>query len=447
MNLYNIIDVNCLLVVNGGTKISTETGDFILLVAFYILTCGAIFSDFVVWIFSRSQLENLLNEKGASSVTRFFCKPFCENEDSASISCSMLSILMTGVYFSYGIIKFDGWHSSVLRAVLLLAALLAAVPFMNIFSRLHTESILLGICRPLWFLIFPFRLISSFMVFTEKKIYSIFKEEEEEAEEDREEIIAMVTDGEHEGVVEENEREMIQNIFDLKNFDISDIMTPRTDICAINITESFEQAILTASEKGFSRIPVFGENRDDIKGIFYVKDALVYWNKEKDKTPQLKDILRRAVFVPETKSVGELMEEFLQQKRHMAIVLDEYGGTAGLVTIEDVVEEIVGEIQDEYDAEENELIENISDSEFIVDARFHVHDMNEKLGSKIVPETDDYETVGGFILDQLGHVPKVDESIVSEGIRFTVLSADDRKIEKIKVEKIPEEELEKDTEE
>ncbi|MHC4870774.1 MAG: hemolysin family protein [Planctomycetota bacterium] len=413
----------------------------VILAALFIVACGAIFSDFILRIFSKTQLESLLDEKDAGFLTRFFCRPFVDDEDSASVSSSMLSAFMVGIYFCYGNLKLADSFSPMTASAVLLIPIVTAVAFMNILSRLHTESLLISLCRPVWFLSLPFRPFGKLLILIEKKIASVFGDSEEDAEEDREEIIAAVADGEHDGVVEGTEREMIQNIFDLKNFDISDIMTPRTDICAIKISESFNDAIVLASQKGYSRIPVYDENRDDIKGIFYVKDALEYWDIEDKNNPQLKDLIRTPFFVPETKSVGELMQEFLQQKNHLAIVLDEYGGTAGLVTIEDVVEEIVGEIQDEYDSEQNELLETVSENVFIVDARLHVHDMNETLNDKVLPEADDYETVGGFVLDQLGHVPVVDEEFVHEEIKFTVMSADDRKIEKIRVEKIIQEDL------
>ncbi len=405
------------------------------MIALFVVTCGSIFSNFVAWIVSKSQLEELLEEIEASRLTRFFCSPFLNNEDATSISCSMFMAFMFGCYFSFGFFVLSKLFSFIVVACILILPLVLIIATINIFSRRQTERLLVGICRPTWFLIIPFRPFSALMIAIENKISSILGSVEEESEEDREEIIAAVTDGEHDGVVEGAEREMIKNIFDLKNFDISDIMTPRTDICAIDINESFDSAVTLASEKGFSRIPVYIDNRDKIKGIFYVKDALTYFGKQNKNTPSLKDIVREPFFVPETKGVGELMSEFQQQKNHLAIVLDEYGGTAGLVTIEDVVEEIVGEIQDEYDEEEISLIEVLSKDVFSVDARFHVHDMNEALGEKIIPEDDDFETVGGFVLDKLGHMPIVGESFVSDGFSFLVISADERKIEKVEVKK------------
>jgi putative hemolysin len=329
-------------------------------------------------------------------------------------------------------------------ALLLLIPVIFFSAVLVVMARLYPEELLLKMVRPMWFFTMPLLPFANFFVGLEDKVWKMFSNDEEPDAEDREDIIAAVADGEHDGVVQEGEREMIQNIFDLKNFDISDVMTPRTDVCAVDISGGIDAAIDLAIEKGYSRIPVYEENRDNIKGIFYVKDILNYWALSTTKKPELQEIMREPFYVPETKNIGELMDELQHRKLHMAMVLDEYGGTAGLVTIEDIVEEIVGEIQDEYDEEEQSLISTVSDGVFEVDSRLHVHDMNEALTDKVIPETDDYETIGGFVLDRLGHVPEPSEFFIWEGLKFTIISADEKKIETIKVEKLPEEDIDEE---
>jgi CBS domain containing-hemolysin-like protein len=346
-------------------------------------------------------------------------------------------------YFVWGLEAWgrgpEGLPLGTLLAVLGVPFFVLILPAYSL-ARLRTEEVLIRLVRPLWVLSLPLRPVGHLLATVEDRLERIFHEtEEDEEEEDREEIIAAVADGEHEGVVEEGEREMIVNIFDLRNSDLSDIMTPRTDICAIHTDATVEEAVRVALEKGFSRLPVYAETRDNIKGIFHVKDALNRWQPGEDGG-DLAELLRPPIFVPETKKVGEFMRELQEKKMHMAVVLDEYGGTAGLATIEDVVEEIVGEIQDEHDPEEHVLVRPLEEDSFDVDARTHVHDMNEALGEKLLPEDGDFETIGGFILDHLGRIPAAKETFSWDGLAFTVVSSDERKIDRVRVERLLEEE-------
>ncbi|MBN1256388.1 MAG: HlyC/CorC family transporter [Planctomycetes bacterium] len=403
-----------------------------------------ILADNIGSIFSRTQLEDVLDKNKAGATIRWFCKPFLLHGAALSCSCSLFSITVTGAYFAWGVIRLDGiWKISQLTlAVILLAAmLLLAVP-LKMLAREKTEELLVLLSPLLWILTLPLRPVAALMIIIEDKIIGSFRHQDEAEEEDRDEIIAAVTDGKHQGVVEEEEREMIVNIFDLKNSDLSDIMTPRTDICAVAIDTPLDEAIQLSNDKGFSRVPVFEETRDNIKGVFYVKDALNLWGKHPESQPKLSELMRPPYFVPETKNVADLMRELQEKKMHLAVVLDEYGGTAGLVSIEDVVEEIVGEIQDEYDPEEDVLLRKLAAGHFDADARTHVHDMNEALEYKVIPEDEDYETLGGFILDQLGHIPAPRESLVWESVRFSIRSSDERKIGRVRVEVIPHEEAE-----
>ncbi|MFW5856996.1 MAG: hemolysin family protein [Planctomycetota bacterium] len=398
-------------------------------------------ADALIFLYSRTQLEDVLDKARTGPGARWFCEPFLTKGASLSHTASILSVLSVGAYVSFGLLRWGGTVPLGTLLALLGAPLLVGASLVNAIARLHTEETLVALARPLWFLTLPFRPLGALLSWGEARLLALFAgDEEEEDEEDREEIIAAVTDGEHEGVVEEDEREMIVNIFDLKNSDLSDIMTPRTDVCAISIGASVEDAVALALERGFSRIPVYEETRDNIRGIFHVKDALELWGRDSTAYPPLGDILRPPIFVPETKNVGELLRELQERKTHIAVVLDEYGGTAGVVTIEDVVEEIVGEILDEYDTEEDVLLREVGEGIYDVDARTHVHDMNEALGARLLPEDRDYETIGGFILDQLGHIPAPNENLVWSGVQFTIVSSDERKVGRVRVRLLPEQE-------
>lgn len=257
-----------------------------------------------------------------------------------------------------------------------------------------------------------------------------------------EEIRMMVDVGGEKGVIEDVQKEMINNIFEFDDLDAGDLMTHRTDMTAVDVNDPIADVVKIAIESGYSRIPVFDDDPDDIIGIIYVKDLLKYIGTDLPKHA-MKKIMRPAMFVPESKSCGDLFKEMTSQHKQMAIVVDEYGGTAGVVTLEDIVEEIVGNIQDEYDDEEEE-ISKINETTFTIDGMTDIDELDEII-SKEIPEGD-YDTVAGFIISQLGYLPQEGEQneVVFENIKFTVLEVENRRIEKVRVEILPVPEKEED---
>ena len=252
-----------------------------------------------------------------------------------------------------------------------------------------------------------------------------------------EEIRMMVDVGGEKGVIEDTQKEMINNIFEFDDLDAGDIMTHRTDVIAADInTVTLDEFMGLAIEYGRSRIPLYDEDIDNIVGIVYVKDLLKYVGKEVKAKGTLKNIMREPYFIPETKACGELFKEMSSRKIQMAVVVDEYGVTAGILTLEDIVEAIMGNIQDEYDQEDEE-ISKIDDNTFTVDGTIDIEEIDELIG-KALPEGD-YETLAGFIMDELQCIPKDGEmnEVIFENVKFTVLKVDDKRIEKIKVEITP----------
>ncbi|MGN1316834.1 MAG: hemolysin family protein [Acutalibacteraceae bacterium] len=252
-----------------------------------------------------------------------------------------------------------------------------------------------------------------------------------------EEIRMMVDVGGEKGVIEDDQKEMINNIFDFDDMDAGDVMTHRTDVVAADVNDTtLEEFLALAIENGRSRVPLYDEDIDNIVGIVYVKDLLKYVGKEVKGKGTLKNIMREPYFVPETKACGELFKEMRLQRIQMAVVVDEYGGTAGIVTLEDIVEAVMGNIQDEYDEEEEE-ISKIDENTFTVEGTIDIEEINELIGKEL-PEGD-YETLAGFIMDELQCIPKNGEmnEVVFENVKFTVLEVEDRRIEKIKVEITP----------
>lgn len=252
-----------------------------------------------------------------------------------------------------------------------------------------------------------------------------------------EEIRMMVDVGQEKGVIEDVQKEMINNIFEFDDMDVGDIMTHRTDVEFIDIDEPLSESVARAVKFGYSRFPVFRDDQDNIVGIIYIKDLLKYIGSSIPKTKGIKDFMRDTYFVPETKQCSELLTEMLEKHVQMAIVVDEYGGTAGIVTLEDAIEAIVGNIQDEYD-DEDEEISQINENTFTIDGITDIEEVEEKLDIKI-PDGD-YDTLGGFIISLLGFIPDGENEAVAEfrNIRFTVLNVEERRIGKVKVEILPE---------
>jgi magnesium and cobalt transporter len=241
------------------------------------------------------------------------------------------------------------------------------------------------------------------------------------------EIKQLIDAGEEEGLLSEDEGEMIQSILSFRDTLAREIMVPRTDAVSISADTPIEKLLQLVIQEGHSRFPVHGGGIDNIIGILHVKDLLTFWSEEH---LDLKDILRTPYFIPETKKISHLLRELRDKKSHMAIVIDEYGGTAGLVTIEDIIEEIIGEIRDEYDNDESLMVAT-DEGDLVVDARLEIEKLVEHFNLE-VPKGN-FESVGGFIISLLGRVPQPQETITHPPLEMTIESADARKIRKVRV--------------
>ncbi len=235
--------------------------------------------------------------------------------------------------------------------------------------------------------------------------------------------------------LKEEEQELIQNIREFQDSIVREEMIPRIDIVSVEESTTLREFRLLALEKGHSRIPVYRETVDQVVGIAYVKDMLHYWDAEEDGMT-VASFMRPPYFVPETKNIGTLLHEFQSKKVHIAIAIDEYGGTAGIVTIEDLLEVVFGEIVDEHDEDEEELIRTIDENSFEVSAKVDIDDLEELVGDLCIGQQD-FDTVGGLLFSLLGDVPKEQETVDYQNLKFTVLKADRHRILKIKVERLP----------
>jgi CBS domain containing-hemolysin-like protein len=258
---------------------------------------------------------------------------------------------------------------------------------------------------------------------------------QEQQEEKQEEFLTDLEQHRIEGVVDEEEQEMIESVLELDETAADEIMTPRTDITAVEVNSDLQTVLDTISRAGHTRVPVYEDNIDKIIGMIYAKDLLTEIGKDPADF-KLRDKMREAYFVPETKPLRTLLHEFQNQKLHIAVVLDEYGGTAGIVTLEDIIEELVGEITDEYEETPAEPIKKIDKNSFEADARTYVDDLNDQFDLNL-PEDEDYDTIGGFVFSYLGYIPKTEESFDYEDLKFTIVSAEARRIKRIKIARTP----------
>lgn len=349
-------------------------------------------------------------------------------------SVAMLTLFLAAMNYGSVIpMALDDLRTAVAAAVCLVTVLVFGVAIPNAWSKYCGEGLvvmllpLLGLVR--W-LCYPFFVLLAWIDPMVRRLAGVpAREERSYADELEEEILNAVTEGELHGAVDEEEKEMIESVIEMADTRVDKIMTPRTQIVAVPIDADLPTVLETIRTRGHSRIPVFEGTIDHVLGILYVKDLL---HRRSDAPFTLGEVMRKPQFIPETKSVRELLREFQERKVHIAIVLDEYGGTAGLVTIEDILEELVGDITDEYDATAPQELKRLDDSTVEVDARMRIADLNDQLNLEL-PEDMDYETLGGFVFSTLGKIPTVGEHFQADGMTIHVVAAEPRRITRLRL--------------
>jgi CBS domain containing-hemolysin-like protein len=399
--------------------------------------------------FSRRRLEEICRQNKRD---RLFSQILLHH-DRTAMGADLLFIIATSAYAS-SIARtlsmrippttVSDWNSVLGAIILAFLLLVAAAHWLPIaIRRVFGEWFLVhtwGVWRSVLWILTPLVWGADFV---NTVVHRLAGRPQKPASEDdfEEEIRAIVTEGHREGLLEEDAREMIEGVIELADADVSEIMTPRTDMVCMNVNISLGEALQFFNKVGHSRIPVYGKNRDDIVGILYTKDLLPWVTAGKDLTKQpITEIQRQPYFVPETKPLDALLRAFQQTRNHMAVVLDEYGGVSGLVTIEDVLEEIVGEIVDEHDEDLVEGIRKIDERTSESLARVHVDEINERLGLDL-DEDGDFDTIGGFVFSELGRIPTVGESVVCGNVRITVLEVTRRRIERLRIEKLDDQQI------
>ena len=310
----------------------------------------------------------------------------------------------------------------------------------------HYEKIsffTIGFIRVLSIVTAPFVRFLTFVTNSISKLFGVSESEEQTVTE--EEIKMMIDQGKEKGTIEEEQKELLNNVFEFNDITVSEIMKHRKDIFAVDINTPLEELMQNISKEDYrySRIPVYDETIDEIKGILYVKDILKNMNK---KSFKIKNIMHDAYFVPQNKMINDLFKEMQKNKTQMAVILDEYGGTAGIITMEDIIEEIVGDIYDEYDEVEQEY-EQIDENTYILSGSMTIYDVNKLLNAKI-PEGD-YDTLSGFLQDELDRIPEDEENpiIETKEITYKIEEYEDRRILKVKACKNKNKQIEEEKEE
>ncbi|MGB9677646.1 MAG: hemolysin family protein [Candidatus Ratteibacteria bacterium] len=344
----------------------------------------------------------------------------------------LASVFATTIFYQH----FHKVIPSVIAGVMVFIILVFGEIIPKSIAKKHSEKIALLTSYPLKIFYIVFYPIVKILLFISNIFLVIFREKIDTiipvlTEED---IKAMILAGEEEGVIEKEEKEMIHSIFEFGDMMVKEIMTPRVNIVAVEENTSLEDIVKKISISGYSRIPVYKENIDKITGIVYIKDIVARQTEDAWKKLKAKDIIRNVYFVPETKKVIELLRELQMLKLQMTIVIDEYGGTAGLITVEDLIEEIVGEISDEFKIDEKKYIK-ISDEKYLVKGTMEIEKVEELFGIKI-PEEIDIETIAGFVLSYFGRFPKKGEEFEYDNYKFIVQDADEKIIKWVKVEKL-----------
>ncbi len=251
---------------------------------------------------------------------------------------------------------------------------------------------------------------------------------------DREQLINVVKEAEEQGIVDRDALTMIEGVLQVGDLRVGDIMIPRAEMIHVRRDDPLERILAIAVESAHSRFPVIGDDKGEVVGTLLAKDLLAYCQQGSPRAFNIRDHLRSAVFVPESKRLNVLLKEFRASRNHMAIVVDEYGNAAGLVTIEDVLEQIVGEIEDEHDYDEGANIFNRGKGEYVAKARTPIDDFNDYFNSRL--EAGELDTIGGLVVHAFGHLPSRGERVETGGFRFTVLRADSRRVHLLSVRRV-----------
>ncbi len=425
-------------------------GYILLLVVLIALNAFFAGSEIAIVSLNDAKLEKLANEgnKKAKILYGMTEKPtkfLSTIQIGVTLSGFLSSAVAADTFADYIVILFENVNipTSTVRLVSIFVITLLLTFVTLIFGELLPKRAAMQDPEKISFLVvgpvnFCYKLFKPLVWLVSKTVDGIGKligisETDGQQEYSEEEIRIMVDAGNEKGLIEDGEKQMINNVFELNDRTVGEVMTHRTDMVSLQINDPIEKVMNTFEETGYSRIPIYGDDIDSIEGVLYIKDLFKYFTGKEQKPFHIKDYMRDVLFVYENMKCDDLLPLFQKNKVQIAIVLDEYGGTYGIITMEDLLESIVGNIQDEYDEDEQDEIEKVNDEHYIVDGATLIEDVSDLIGIHL--DDSENDTIGGLVMDKLGRVPAEGEnaSVKIGNVTLTVKSMDDQSIDKIDI--------------
>lgn len=412
---------------------SSYTGQIILLVILLVLSGFFSMSETALMSLSKIRIRHMVEEgvKGSKLVEKLIEDP---NRllGAILIGNNIVNIGASAIATSLAVKIFNGSESAVAVATAIMTVLVLIFGEITpkSIAKQKSEQVALKVSKPVQFCVAIFKPFVAMFTAISSVFIKLFGGDPKATEPfiTEEELKTMVGVSEEEGVLEDVEKEMIFNVFDFADLQVKDVMVQRVDVTAVDVNDGYEDILKVIKEDQFSRIPVYDDTIDDIVGVLNVKDLIIA--DKRDCKFKVTDYMREPLYTFEFKKITELFNEMKKSRNHMAVVLDEYGGTVGIVTIEDVVEEIVGDIEDEYD-KEREMIEVIKEDEYIVEGSARLDDISDLIGVNM--ESEEFDSVGGLVIGELGRIPEAQEEVTIGKIRFVVEEVEKNRIMKVRI--------------
>ncbi len=412
---------------------SSYTGQVILLLVLLVLSSFFSMSETALMSLSKIRIRHMVEEgvKGAKLVEKLIEDP---NKllGAILIGNNIVNIGASSIATSLAVKLSGGSDSAVIvvTAIMTVLILIFGEITPKSIAKQKSEQVSLKVSKPIKLCVFIFKPFVAVFTIISSVFIRLFGGDPKATEPfiTEEELKTMVGVSEEEGVLEDVEKEMIFNVFDFADLQVKDVMVQRVDVTAVEVNDSYEDLLKIIKEDQYSRIPVYDDTIDDIVGILNVKDLIIEGDKGGDF--KVTEYMREPLYTFEFKKITELFNEMKKTRNHMAVVLDEYGGTVGIVTIEDLVEEIVGDIQDEYD-KERDMIEVIKEDEYVVEGSARLDDVSDLIGVNM--ESEEFDSVGGLIIGALGRIPENNEEVVIDRIKFVVEEVEKNRIMKVRI--------------
>ncbi|NLK22564.1 MAG: HlyC/CorC family transporter [Clostridiales bacterium] len=411
---------------------SSLTAQVILLIVLISLSAFFSMSETALMSLSKVRLRNMVEEKvkGADLVEKLLEEP---NKllGAILIGNNIVNIGASSIATSVALQIFGNSGAAVATGIMTVLILIFGEITPKSLAQQNAEKISIRIAKIIKFIVTVFKPFVTVFTGISSLFIRICGGDPNETEPfiTEEELRTMVGVSEEEGVLEDGEKEMIFNVFDFSDIQVKDVMVQRVDMVALDATSDYSKVKELIKEEQFSRVPVFNETIDNIVGILNVKDLIIKDNDTENFN--ILDYIREPFYTFEFKKIKEVFNEMKKTRNHFAVVLDEYGGTVGIVTIEDLIEEIVGEIEDEYDEEREDNIKVVKENEYIVEGSTKLHDISDLIGVNM--ESEDFDSVGGLVLEKLGRLPKKNEKVQIGNIKFVVEDLEKNRIKKIRI--------------